>query len=291
MTQINTVSAVEIVALVDREMISDYDIRVRAELMKIINPNVKNAPTEELEKHALMELINEKVKDSIAKKNGIRIPDSQVEATKERILKKQNPFKDFVYGEEVYDDYLKNQIAWMQVVQGQIAPTVNIADDDLNDYITTLKKERGTPSTLVLSQLILPDEDKAMSVFESVKDIKSCKKFNEQVAFYGEPGSGDMGGKIDSNQLAPPLQQLFNTAPLNTALKPMPIGAGYIIFMVCSRKGQNFFNKPEIKERIQISLLNQKVEMMAEKFLADERRKMFITVKPKKYKDVMNEVY
>ncbi|MBN1783605.1 MAG: hypothetical protein JW812_01420 [Alphaproteobacteria bacterium] len=283
--------AIEIVAFANEKAITDYDINVRRSLLKVVSPRkIEGKSLIEQEKSALIDLINDTAKITLASKNRAMASDQDVQETYKNMMKGRTKLPHFNYDIEYYKEYLKTQIAWMRVIQMRIAPNTSLSDTEIKDYYEVLKKTPLIPSTLHLSQIIVEESDRVNSVFSEVKNIRSCKAFNEKSQLYGAPGSGDMG-RITSKSLAPPLQNIFANAPIKKVLEPMPIGQGAIIFMVCSRVQKNLLKDDDIKEKIKFSLLNQKVEVLADQYLHDYRDQMYIEIKNPKYKDVKDLLF
>lgn len=283
--------AIEIVAFANEKAITDYDIDVRRALLKVISPRkMYGKSAMEQKKMALIDIINDTAKMTIAAKNRALASDKDVQNTFKNMLKGKKKLPRFNYDIDYYKEYLRTQITWMRVIQMRIAPNTSLSDTEIKDYYEVLKRTPLVPSTLRLSQIIVEEADRIGGVFNEIKGIRSCKVFNEKASLYGSPGSGDMG-RLNSKSLAPPLQNIFANAPVRRVLDPMPIGKGAIIFMVCSRTQKNLLKDDQMKEKIKLSLLNQKVEVSADQYLQDYRDQMYIEIKNPKYKDIKERLF
>ncbi|MHA1549867.1 MAG: hypothetical protein ACTSXV_00250 [Alphaproteobacteria bacterium] len=283
--------AIEIVAFINQAAITDYDIKARIALIKVISPQkMRRRSTQEKKNFALLSLINDEAKMSLVKKNKTGASKKDVDNTLKGLLKGRKSLPHFSYPLEYYKEYLYTQMSWMKVIQMRIAPNTNLAEGEVENYYESLKKTPLIPSTLRLSQIIISDSERVKNVYQEMKNVRGCKSFNAKASDYGEAGSGDMGS-LSSQSLAMPLQQIFAQAPIGKTLSPMPIGKGAIIFMVCSRHQKNLLKDEKIKERIEIGLLNQKIEVLAEQYLQDNRDQMYIEIQNKKYEDVNDELF
>lgn len=278
--------AIQIIAHANEKVITDYDIKVRSSLLKIMSPHRMQGKSQlEQEKLALTDLINDVAKLTLAIKNKALASDAEVQKTYTSMLGNRTKLPGFGYDMEYYKEYIKIQLTWMHLIQMRIAPNTNLSEEEIKNYYEELKKTPLIPSTLHLAQLVVDDSNRVDSIYAEVKNITSCQEFINKAADYGTTGSGDMG-RIPSNSLAPALQQIFATVPIRKVLQPMPIGQGAIIFMVCARVQKDLLQDTEVKQKIETSLLNQKVEVLGEKYLQDYRDQMYLDIKAEKYKDL-----
>ncbi len=282
---------ISIVAFANEKAITGYDVSVRKALLKAISPRRLQGKSKfEQEKIALIDLINDVAKVTIAIKNRALASDKDVQNTYKNMMKGRETLPRFTYDIDYYKEYLRIQITWMRVVQMRIAPNTNLSENEIKNYYETLKKTPLVPSVFHLSQIIVEEAERVSPVYSEVKNIRSCSVFNKKASLYGAPGSGDMG-RISSKSLALPLQHIFSGASIKTVLKPMPIGNGAILFMICSRSQKDLLKDEEMKKRIKFSLLNQKVEVLAEKFLQDYRDQMYLEIRDSKYDDIKDILF
>ncbi|MBN2675648.1 MAG: peptidylprolyl isomerase [Alphaproteobacteria bacterium] len=283
--------AIGIVALVNDQVITDYDVDARISLIKVISPEKLQGKKEQERKNmALLSLINDEAKMYIYHRLKMGSVENDAQRVMAQMLKGKTSLPHFSYPMEYYKDFVKTQIAWSNLIQSRIAPNTSLADGEVENYYETLKSTPLVPSRLHLSQIIVEDAERLKAVYQEVKNIRGCTSFSAEAPNYGATGSGDMGW-VNSQNLALPLQHIFSAAPTGVVLAPMPIGQGGIIFMICARQQKNLLKDAEMKKRIEYSLLNQKVEVLGEQYLQNNRDQMYIDIKDSAYDDVKEMLF
>jgi len=145
-------------------------------------------------------------------------------------------------------------------------------------HILYLKQRRtisGGDSKVRLTQIFLElpqgaDEaqlDEARQQAEALRSqIGSCADAERIAGEAGAPGSGDLG-LLEVKDLAPDLRNLVEGLPLEQPSRLLDIGGALAIFVVCEREGGGFD-----RQKIERSLLTQRVELLARRYLRDLRR-------------------
>ena len=154
------VSAVQILATVQDEIITDLDVQERAELVeKMFKASMNDA----LKKDVLEDLINEKVKLLTAKKHGIVVSEEQI-SEGISFLEKQNQMSSgdlekFISENELSFDSLKSQIVadlmWLRFVQEQNLSRPDVSDKKVDAELQKMRESLSKASYL-LAEIYIP---------------------------------------------------------------------------------------------------------------------------------------
>ncbi len=280
--------SVEILAKVNKEIISDVDVRQYASMLRYINPATQGKSDAEVRKMALYELMIMSMKDQMASKNGVAVSQADLKETKNRIF--QGKKVDLPFNEKVYDRNLKTQIMWARFVNGRFGPKANITDSEVNDFLEQLKKSGAHPgSSINLSQIVTDTEEHALQIYDTIKDTKSCAEFNKAAEEMGHPGSGNIG-KVNLNQMDKDVATMLKNTPTGKVLPPHKTEVGQAIFFICSRTYPSKSEDEKLKEQLETNLIQQKAEALGDKYLKDSINEFYIEILNPRYQDIMDEL-
>ncbi len=193
-------------------------------------------------------------------------------------------------------------LGWVR--QGQLSPKLDatiaaMADDSLSKPIRTisgfhilLKRKTRIGQGLV-------SEDEQVDLFQvflplppspSKSDIKagleaaakltagaaSCSDMAEIGKQTGSALSGRLG-KVKVTSLPPQSRKLVETIETNKPSRPVRSGDGVVVLMVCGRQGQ--LSVAEIRDNIEKSLLDKRLNILARRRLRDLRRTAFLDIR------------
>lgn len=146
-------------------------------------------------------------------------------------------------------------------------------------YILNYIEERqsGQEETLSLKQVLfaLPDSPTAEEI-EGARaraagaraQLISCAATDEVAAAIGSQGSGDLGS-VKSSELPEALRTAVKDLAIGEPSQPIEVSGGISVLMVCDRSGSN----PAVdRSRIVSTLTNQRLDVLAQRYLQDLRR-------------------
>lgn len=193
-------------------------------------------------------------------------------------------------------------LGWVR--QGQLSSELDtaimaMADGTLSDPIQTisgfhilLKRQsrisQGLTSTdeqVDLFQVFLPlaasPTDATLKTgLDSAKkmtaEANSCNDMAEIGKQTGSPLSGPLG-KVKISSLPPQTRELVANIENGKPSAPIRSGDGIVVLMVCDREGQ--LSLSQIRENIETSLLNERLDIMARRHLRDLRRTAFLDIR------------
>lgn len=107
-------------------------------------------------------------------------------------------------------------------------------------------------------------------------DAKDCAAFNTVAKNTGSPLSGPLG-EIELRQLPPELRRVVLPLQVGEPSPPIRGADGVVVVMVCRRDEEA--PSPDIRQRIEASLREERVNALAQRMLRDMRRTAYIDVR------------
>ena len=152
-------------------------------------------------------------------------------------------------------------------------------------YVLLLRDQRrisAGDATISLKQILLalpPDADAEQQqetttlAAELRSRIEGCEGFDELARQYGSPGSGDLG-TLKMSEMPRELRGIVGPLPIGQPSAAIRVPTGLSILLVCSRDFDGID-----RERIRQSLVNQRLDMLARRYLRDLRRSASVDIR------------
>ena len=152
-------------------------------------------------------------------------------------------------------------------------------------YVLLLRDRRRISvgdATISLKQILLdlpPDasadqQQEATTLAAELRSrIEGCEGFDELARQYGSPGSGDLG-TLKMSEMPRELREIVGPLPIGQPSTVLRVPAGLSILLVCSRDFDGID-----RERIRQSLVNQRLDMLARRYLRDLRRSASVDIR------------
>lgn len=212
-------------ATVNEAVVTNYEVQQRAQFYKAIR-RLGN-----LEKAALEDLIEDRLKAQAAKDTGIEIDEEQLAAGLSEFAGRANletpEFLQALAQEGVephtFREFVKNGLLWRGVVQTRFRGRVQISEAEID---AALGSTGQAGLRVLLSEIIVPvtpeNEEKALELMTQLSELTSQKDFAAAATRFSAAGSRRNAGRLDwmpLTRLPGPLQ------PVILELKPGEISA------------------------------------------------------------------
>ena len=202
--------ALRIAAVVNDEMISAYDLDMRISLVIALSglPNTLET-RRRLAPQALRSLIDDEIKLQEASRLGIPVTENQIERAFAAI-EKQNELEkggldDFLSSMQVKKSTLARkieaEISWRKLLNGRFAPILQIGDEEIDEVLAEIEKNKGKPEFLV-AEILLPvdkkeNEGEVLSLANRlIQQAKSGANFQALAQNFSKSPSAGTGGNI-----------------------------------------------------------------------------------------------
>lgn len=259
--------AAQIVATVNDEPISSYDVDARAKLIAVQRAEyLNNKRKAQYVKEALDLIIDEKVKMIEAKKRGFSTTDSEINQAIAR-LEEQNRLKPggmkaMLEKNGVPIDVLKNQLQtdlmWVQFVQKQSENMPAILPVEIAKKKQELRKKLREEEFFVF-EILVPGIKEAEECYAA---LRSGEAFDTIALKYSKAPSKENGGEvgwIKPDHYSAEITQVLRASNIGDLSAPLKIKDGYLILLLQDKKTPVYTDAISIWELAQMAISPQEV--------------------------------
>lgn len=271
-----------IVATVNGEAITSYDVAQRAKLLRLtgVRSNTERA--------ALDELINEKVQDRAVKKANIVISDGEVDAAIAQIASRakissaqlEGAFRQAGVSIATLKERLASQIGFSRLIQAQFRTSLQVTEQDL---VAALKRDEEKELVIdaplyELQQVTIalpanPSQQRLGEAERVAADLRrrftNCQ---EGVALAKKTRNVVVrdGGRRMGVEFAVPVREALDKTEVGKLTEPMQQSRGLVMFAVCNKEIVRSANAA-MKE-IEPEITNERGEAFARQYLRQLKR-------------------
>jgi peptidyl-prolyl cis-trans isomerase SurA len=203
-----------VIAIVNDEAITQYDLdEARSIVVKQLKQQkVQQPPADVLDKQVLERLITERALLQYAKENGVKVDDTQVDRTIQRIAEdnkitldglRQALAKDNVPYAKYRED-VRNEIIVQRLREREVDEHITVSDAEVDLYLAQMKAQGGDEEYLVAHILVvIPEqanadqiEAKRRRAEEALKNIRSGADFAQVAAGFSDASDALSGGNL-----------------------------------------------------------------------------------------------
>ncbi|MEN3973759.1 peptidylprolyl isomerase [Emcibacter sp. SYSU 3D8] len=235
-----------IVAVVNDEIISEYDVNERMQLITSTTGALRNQEEyDQLRKTVVQLLVDEKLQLQEAKEQKINITDEEVQqrfndmAARNNIsadqftqeLSRMGASKDMILRQ------VKAGLAWEEVINARLRPFLAIGDGEVKTYLDNLKNNKGQPEYRI-GEIFLavdsPDKDvEARQTAERlVRQIREGADFGAVARQFSDVATGAVGGDtgwVIGEHINPDIKDAVLKLQEGQVSDPIRTTAGYYI--------------------------------------------------------------
>lgn len=204
-----------IVAVVNDEAITQYELddAKRIVLQQLKRQNVALPAGDVLDKQVLERLITERTLLQYAKENGIKVDDTQVERTIQRIAEDNKMTPDDVrkalardnMSYARYREDIRNEITVQRVREREVDSRITVSDAEVDIYLATLKAQSGGETEYRLAHILVlvPEQATAAQIEarrrraeEALRSIRTGGDFSQVAATFSDAADALTGGNL-----------------------------------------------------------------------------------------------
>lgn len=244
-----------VVALVNDEIISSYDLRQRMLLLIAtsgVQPTEQNLPG--IQQQALRSLVDQHLEMQEMKKFDVKIDDKEVDGEIEDIARENKLNKDKLLASlqaagvdpRTLRDQLKAQIGWRELVGGRYGSRARVDDQEVQETIQRIAESESKPQYLVgeiyIDAATVGGMDEAMNGARQLVDQISKGAPFPAVArqFSNDPtaASGGDAGWLVSGEIDPNVEYALKQMRPGQLSLPIPSDKGvWIVYLRDKREG------------------------------------------------------
>jgi peptidyl-prolyl cis-trans isomerase SurA len=244
--------SMRIVAVVNDEMISGYDLDQRIRLLTGGNLPSEQDQRNRLTVQVLRSMVDERLQLQEAKRLNIRVEPKEIDDALARIEKQNNVppgqlaerLKADGMNIETLEAQVEAALAWTKVVRRRGGRFAVVNDDEIDETLANIKENSNKPSNLV-SQIFLPvdspqDEAQVLnSANRLLEELRGGASFGRLAQQFSKDGSaregGDMGW-VQVGQMPQEIETVLAQMPVGAVSKPVRSAEGYHIVAVRDRR-------------------------------------------------------
>ncbi|KQT88401.1 peptidylprolyl isomerase [Aurantimonas sp. Leaf443] len=239
-------AATEIVATVNREPVTSYQVRLRAAFLKLRREQGNlNAKAKE-------EMINETLKRQEIKRRGITIPDAMVDEAFGRFAK-DNKLTEAQLGQVLagagfstqgFKDYIRVQMGWGQAVQANMRRSEKMSEQDVVQRMLAQGGKKPTTTEYRLQQVIfvIPEAKRAAMGSARMKEanglrsrFRSCEATYDTAKSLRDVTVRDLG-RVAQPQLPPRWKDAIIETSVGKTTPPQATERGVEFIAVCDSR-------------------------------------------------------
>jgi peptidyl-prolyl cis-trans isomerase SurA len=301
-----------VVAKVNSEIITLSSVNERVELLKQKLQGDYHGSEEEILDEALNTIVEEKLQLQEAKKRGLVVDDSAVEAAVKNIEQKnglqEGQLALMLESEgrslESYKNHIRDQILLSKVVRFEMGSRVNISERKITKYYHKNQKDFWEPAKArVRHILILAEEglssdkkkEKYLLVKRILREVKGGRDFAAAAKEYSEDISASEGGDVgfvEKGKMVPEFENAVYRMKEGEISDIVETEYGYHIIKVDKVLAGRTLPLKDIKNKIQFILSSKKQKLIYEEWMNELRESAFIEItlfeKPKEYTNLFN---
>jgi peptidyl-prolyl cis-trans isomerase SurA len=293
-----------VVAIVNNDVILLSDLNqpmaaVRANLdQQGYSQSQKDQILKQQRSHILEQLIYDKLTDQQVQRHNIKIDDSEVDATIQRIQRINKLSDDALrQGLELdgmtYDDYrkqIKDKMLRARLVNREVKSKIVITDEDIKAYYEAHLDEYGGHTKYELSHILIKvppsadstEKERARQKIDKIyKQLQEGNAFEQLAAAYSEASSAARNGQLgvfDLNILSEQIKQALKGLEAKQFSKVVESDQGYQIFYIESVIQSGGKALDEVRADIQEKLFADVVDQKFNKWIKDLRQRSHVRI-------------
>ena len=248
-----------IIAIVDQGVITEQELadRIRSVSAQIEKQGKELPPQEVLEKQILERLIADSLQMQLAAQTGIKVDDTQLDKTIERIAEQNKmgieEFKSALTKDGItvrkFREDIRSEITIARLKERDVDNKVSVTDGEIDNYLTTQANRKDNQDELEISHILIrTPEDSTPEDLQKVRPkidelldkLASGTSFEKVSASYSDAPNalegGSLGWKTSSQIPTAFLEQLQNMQ-VGEVSKPIRSPNGFHILKLTNRRG------------------------------------------------------
>jgi peptidyl-prolyl cis-trans isomerase SurA len=287
--------ALRIAAVVNDEVITGLDLAVRTR-MAMLSAQLPDTPEmrNRAARQVLRAMIDERLMLQEAARQNITVQQSEIDAELGKLAERNGvPLDQFgVYLQqngvliEPLSDQLRASIAWNKLVNRQLRPRAVVTEEDIDEVLRQTEENRGQPQRRV-SEIFLAvggaseEEEVRRGAERLIEQIRGGIPFSAIAAQFSDSATAAVGGDVGwvlPGQLPPEVDEALQSMSEGAIAGPIRAAGGYYILQLRGQRSISEDAQPD-REEVRRVLLNQRLDLLARRYLRDLRRDAFVEIR------------
>jgi peptidyl-prolyl cis-trans isomerase SurA len=210
-----TVALDRVVAVVNDEAVTQFELdeAKRIVTQQLKQQNVQQPAADVLDKQVLERLVTEHALLQFAKESGVKVDDTQVERTIQRIAEENKltlqGLRDALAKDNVpyakYREDVRNEIIVQRLREREVENRITVSDAEVDNYIATTKAQAGGDAEYRLAHILVlvPEqatadqiEAKRKRAEEALRNVRDGTDFAQVAAGFSDASDALSGGNL-----------------------------------------------------------------------------------------------
>jgi peptidyl-prolyl cis-trans isomerase SurA len=243
----------KIVAVVNDEIISEYDVKERMRLITATTGAVRTQEEyEQLRKTVVQLLVDEKLQIQEAKEQKINVTDQEVTQRFNELAARNNisaaqftqELERMGASKDTIMSQVKAGIAWEEVINARLRPFLAIGDAEVQSYIENLKSNKGEPEYRIGEIFLAADSpDKRAETLQTaqrlVRQIREGAEFGAVARQFSDIATGAVGGDsgwVIAEHINPDIKDEVLKLTEGEVSDPIEVTGGFYIVTVADKR-------------------------------------------------------
>lgn len=225
-------------------------------------------------------LINDRIVELEAKKQGISVSEDEIQAELDVIIEQygsEEVLKNQLEGSGLSIDDLKDDIVNYIKTKKLVEPTIEITDEEISAYFEENKASLGQAEQVEASHILVADKKTAEEVLEKLKNGGDFAELAKEYSTDGSAASGGELGFFGKGQMVPEFEEAAFALKVDEISKPVKSQHGYHIIKVTDKKEAKEATLKDSKATIKETLLTEKMQMGYGTWLQEAKENYKIT--------------
>lgn len=174
------IDEITILAKVNQNVITNYDVQNRIEFLEMTTPEMKKATGDEKKYYAMQSLIQDELRLEYAKRVNFKL-DKEQKVRYRKIISdelKKKKIKNIAFIMEKNSNFIENEALWRGVVEAIIRPKVQISQEMVDEVSKKEKKlSKEKIADIIMEQQI---QGQSAQILESIRKISIIEFTQEQ---------------------------------------------------------------------------------------------------------------
>ncbi len=242
-----------VAAVVNDHPISTFDVQQRVRLMMATSgAQLSEEALVQMQRQALRDLVEERLKLQEAERFELTIPDEAVDEELARIAASGGGSPEALARDlaqqgiaiETLREKIRAERAWEELVQGRYGPRVNISEGEVEDVLADLREQSQTEQFL-LSEICLPLESQAqaeqmrqvgMQMIDQMRQGVPFQALAEQFSACPSAARGGDLGWLRRAEMSPEIAQIVQNLQEGNVSLPVPTQDGMMVMVAVRQK-------------------------------------------------------
>jgi peptidyl-prolyl cis-trans isomerase SurA len=287
--------SLRIAAVVNDDVITGLDLAVRTR-MAILSSSLPDTPEmrNRVARQVLRAMIDERLMLQEAARQNVIVQQSEVDAELTKLAERNgvtlDQFGAYLAQNGVLLEPLAEQvratIAWSKLVSRQLRPRAVITEEDVDEVLRQAEEAKNQPQRRVSEIFLVVDgpaeeEEVRRSAERLIEQIRSGVPFPAVASQFSDAATAAVGGDVGwvlPGQLAPEVEETLERMQDGEIAGPVRAAGGYYILQLRGQRSISPDASPE-REEVRRVLLNQRLELLARRYLRDLRRDAFVEIR------------